>query len=311
MQKTGTMGTSADQFVRALIELTKPRITLLLMVTCASAMVVAWNGIDDFLVLIFTLCGFALNSGGASTWNHVLDRDIDGRMSRTSLRPMVVGSVPLVVAQAWGTFLLLAGAAILVWVANPLAALLSVGGGLYYVIVYTVWLKRRSAQNIVIGGAAGAAPALVGWDAATGELSWVAWFMFLVVFVWTPPHFWSLALLIRQEYSKAGVPMLPVIASARSTSNQVWWYTVALSALMVAPVISGSFGLAYGVPSLTASGIMLWLAWRLRAATRTDDSVTPSLPLSGDVRPRARAMFLFSMLWLAIVFLAMVVDAVV
>jgi heme o synthase len=278
---------------RDYVTLTKPRIMVLLLVTCVGAMIVGDPRVG-LLRIALTVAGGALASGGASAFNHLLDRDIDRLMGgRTSSRPVASGRVAPARALEFGlalsafSFVLLAGAV------NLLAAVLALLGNLLYVVVYTRWLKRSTDQNIVIGGAAGAVPPLVGYAAATGHLDGTALALFGIIFFWTPPHFWALALLIRRHYAAAGVPMLPVVHGERQTARQVWRYSLVLVAVTLLPVAWHAFGVAYLAASAGLGAVFLALAWALRRR------VTPS---------RARFLFQFSLVYLALLFTAMAAD---
>ncbi|MBC7643957.1 MAG: protoheme IX farnesyltransferase, partial [Thermoleophilia bacterium] len=238
----------------AFVELTKPRITVLLLITCIAGMLCAARGLPDLTQLVVTALGLAMSSGGASALNHVIDRDIDRKMVRTAQRPVATGLVSVAEGTAFGIGLM-AAAGIMLWVVvNPLTAILALTGGLFYVTIYTLVLKRTSAQNIVIGGAAGAIPPLVGWAAATDSLSFGAWALFAIIFLWTPSHFWALALLIREDYAAAGVPMLPVVAGERTTVTNIWWYSIAPVAGSIVPFATGTFGVIWLVAALLLGG---------------------------------------------------------
>lgn len=272
-------------------ELTKPRVQTLLLWTTVMAMLVA--GDPSIGLILLTCLGGSLSAGSAGAINHYIDRDIDAQMTRTARRPVPSGRVSPRAALTWGIALGIASEAVfLLWV-NTLAAVLALCGLLGYVFVYTLWLKRRTAQNIVIGGAAGAIPPLVGWAAVTGSLHLTAWLMFAIVFMWTPPHFWALAILIRDEYAKSDVPMLPVTRGVKSTSTQILIYSVLLVATTMLPVATGAFGAIYAVSAVGLGGTFVWMAYGLSR----DSS-----------RPVARRTYLFSLSYLAILFLAMVVD---
>ena len=275
-----------------LLTLTKPRIMSLLLLTGAAGMFVGAGGVPPAGKLTAMLAGLALACGGASALNHVLDRDIDRLMGkRTDKRPVAAGRVAPSRALEFGLALSALSFVLLTAFVNPLTAALALAGNLFYVLVYTRWLKRWTPQNIVIGGAAGAVPPLVGYSAATGDLGPTALFLFAVVFVWTPPHFWALALLIRREYEAARVPMLPVVRGERETTRQILVYTLALVALSLVPV----FGWVYLAAAAALGGGFLWLAWRLRA----------------DTTPRRAALtFHYSLAYLAVLFTAMAVDVV-
>jgi protoheme IX farnesyltransferase len=281
---------------RDYVTLTKPRIMVLLLVTGAGGMVVGAGGLPSAGLALATLGGLALACGGASALNHVLDRDIDAHMRRTARRPVASGRVAPERALEFGLALSAFSFVVLTTYANVLAALLALAGNLFYVLVYTRWLKRSTPQNIVIGGAAGAVPPLVGWAAATGNLTVPALFPFLIVFVWTPPHFWALALLIRRDYARAGVPMLPVVRGERETARSIVRYSVVLVAITFLPVVWRTLGLVYFGAALALGLAFLWLAFALARET------TPV---------RARRLFSYSLAYLALLFVAMAVDPAV
>jgi protoheme IX farnesyltransferase len=275
---------------RDYITLTKPRIMSLLLLTGGAAMVVGAAGLPSLTRAAETLIGLGLACGGASALNHVIDRDIDRLMgSRTSSRPVAAGRVPAAQALEFGLALSAASFALLAGAVNLLAACLALAGNLFYVFVYTCWLKRSTRHNIVIGGAAGAMPPLVGYAAATGRLDLVALLLFLLVFVWTPPHFWALALLLRRQYEQAGIPMLPVVAGERETTRQIVAYTVLLVGLSVIPFAVAGFGVLYLTAAVALGALFLCLAVRLRK------QVTPR---------RAGVLFHYSLAYLALLFIA-------
>jgi protoheme IX farnesyltransferase len=282
--------------LRDYVTLTKPRIMSLLLLTGGAAAFVGARGVPSGSAFGFTMVGLALACGGASALNHYLDRDIDKLMgSRTEKRPVASGRVPAERALEFGLALSAFSFVLLDSLVNLPTALLALAGNLFYVLVYTRWLKRTTAQNIVIGGAAGAVPPLVGYAGASGHLGWAALAMFAIVFVWTPPHFWALALMLKEHYARAGVPMLPVTRGERETARQIVWYTILLIAVTLAPVAAGTFGIAYAVAALVLGGVFLWLAVELR---RTLERVA------------AVRLFHFSLLYLALLFAAMAVDSV-
>ncbi|MGH8913451.1 MAG: heme o synthase [Acidimicrobiia bacterium] len=249
--------------VAAYFALTKPRIIELLLITTVPAMVLAADGWPGTWLVVATLIGGCLSAGGANTLNNYVDRDIDEVMRRTKGRPLARHEVPPRNALVFGVMLGVAGFAWLWIVSNLLAATIATGALLFYVFVYTKGLKRSSSQNIVIGGAAGAAPALVGWAAVTGTLGLPAWVLFLVVFYWTPPHFWALAIRYRDDYSRAGVPMLPVVAGVQATTRKMLLYTglmVAVSLLLVP--VAGMRWIYLGA-ALALGAWFLWDTWRV------------------------------------------------
>ena len=283
--------------LRDYVTLTKPRIMSLLLLTSVCAMVAAAGGRPGLVPLAALIVGGALACGGASALNHVLDRDIDRLMGpRTASRPVAAGRIPAAHAVAFGLILSAVAFAVLAVFANPLAAALSLSGGAFYVLVYTVWLKRSTDQNIVIGGAAGAIPPLAGWAAAHGRVGLGAVALFLIVLVWTPPHFWALALLLKSHYQAAGVPMLPVVRGSSATVVQVLRYTALLVAVSLLPVATGSFGHIYLGAALLLGAVFWVLAWRLRRVQSSG---------------RAAVLFHYSLLYLALLFLAVAVDAVI
>jgi protoheme IX farnesyltransferase len=279
-----------------LVELTKPRIALLVLITCAGAMIWAAGGVPHVDVALGTLAGMALASGGSGALNHAIDRDIDALMTRTQSRPVAAGRIAPRTAAAFGILLTALGVSFVALGGGWLAAVLTLAGSLFYVVVYTMVLKRRTPQNIVIGGAAGAVPPLVGWAAVTGSLALAPIVMFAIIFLWTPPHFWALAILKREDYARAGVPMLPVVASPRATALQILAYTVVLGAVSLVPVATGELGIVYLAVAVALGGRFVQLAVRL---------------LRDRTPAAARATFLFSLLYLAALFTAMGADRVV
>jgi len=277
---------------RDLIALTKPRIISLLLVTTAAPMYVA--GVPSWSTLLIVMLGGYLMAGGANAVNMYLDRDIDDIMTRTRTRPIPSGRMHATAVLAFGVGIATAATWMLAAFVNVLTAALALAGFYFYVFIYTRWLKRSSPQNIVIGGAAGAFPPLVGWAAVTGSLDLTAWFLFLIVFYWTPPHFWALALNKQKDYGNAGVPMAPLVWGERETIAQMWWYSILLVALTVLPVAFGAFGLMYLLSALVLGGILIWGVWRVRVA---EDRVAPSWWVYG-----------YSLLYLALLFVAMAVD---
>jgi heme o synthase len=279
---------------RDYVTLTKPRIMSLLLVTGLCAMFVGAQGAPRASLVLVTMAGLALACGGASALNHVLDRDIDKLMGkRTRARPVAAERMSASRALEFGLTLSAFSFVLLASLVNVLAAVLALVGNLFYVLVYTRWLKRTTPQNIVIGGAAGAVPPLVGWAAATGNLTLPALWLFLIVFFWTPPHFWALALLIRRDYEAARIPMLPVVRGARETTRQIVLYSLVLVAVTVVPFFWGTLGLVYLGAALALGAAFLLLAVRLRRRA------TPR---------QASLLFHFSLLYLALLFAAMAVD---
>jgi len=276
-------------------ELLKPRIMLLIVVTTAGSLALAAQGWPGTALTAWTVLGMALVSGGSSAVNHWYDRDIDALMERTSARPVPSGRVAPAAALGLGLALAAAGVALLAVQVHWLAAVWALAGFACYVLVYTVWLKRRTPQNIVIGGAAGAVPPLAAWAAVHGSVSATAVALFAIVFLWTPPHFWALALLLDEDYARAGVPMLPTVRGAQASARQILVYTLLLVAASLVPVALGTLGWLYAGAAAVLGGRFVWLALRL---LRTPDD-----------RVAARRMFLYSLLYLALLFVAMGVDS--
>ena len=272
------------------VALTKPKVQSLLIFTTVTTMYVA--GDPSVSLVALTCVGGYLSAGGAGAVNHFYDRDIDAAMARTA-RPVPAGRVSPRAALAYGLALAALAVVVLAAFVNPLAAALSFSGFLGYTLVYTMWLKRSTPQNIVIGGAAGAVPPLVGWAAATGSLSWTAVYLFAIVFYWTPPHFWALSLLMKDEYAKVGVPMLPVVRGEAETRRQILVYSVLLYAVTQL-LCAGGFGVEYLVASMSLGAVFIGGAVRLYR--RAD-------------RRSALWLYLFSLAYLALLFAAMVVDA--
>jgi protoheme IX farnesyltransferase len=280
------------QVVSDYVALTKPKVQTLLLLTTVATMLVA--GSPSFSLVLLTCLGGYLSAGGAGAVNHWFDRDIDAQMARTANRPIPSGRVAPGAGLAFGFVLAALSLLELSLCVNVTAALLSFSGFLGYVFVYTVWLKRRTPQNIVIGGAAGAVPPLVGWAAVRGTLGGTAVLLFAIVFFWTPPHFWALSLLMKDEYAKVGVPMLPVVRGEDETRRQILLYSVLLYAVTQLPFCAGGFGAIYLVASLVLGGAFIGGAVLLQR--RAD-------------RRSALKLYLFSLLYLALLFCAMVLDA--
>jgi protoheme IX farnesyltransferase len=281
----------ARQVLADYVALTKPRVQLLLLLTTITTMYVA--GDPSVGLVLLTCLGGSLSAGGAGAVNHWYDRDIDAQMARTATRPVPSGRVSPHAALTFGIVLGIAAFVLLATTVNPLAAVLSSAGFLGYVFVYTVWLKRTTPQNIVIGGAAGAVPPLVGWAAVTGTVDPPALYLFAIVFYWTPPHFWALSLLMQKDYARAGVPMLPVVRGEAETRRQILLYTVLLTVLTLLPVLFGFFGAIYALAA-AALGVAFVLR-AVRLYRRAD-------------RASALRTYLFSLAYLALLFCAMVVD---
>src|SRR3954454_4989245 len=283
---------SLRQVLADYVALTKPKVQTLLLLTTATTMYVAG---DPSVGLVLATClGGYLSAGGAGAVNHWYDRDIDPQMARTATRPVPSGRVSPTAALAFGCLLSALSFAWLSLTVNVVSAVLALCGFLGYTLVYTAWLKRRTPQNIVIGAAAGAVPPLVGWAAVAGQVAPAAWYLFAIVFYWTPPHFWALSLLMKDEYARVGVPMMPVVRGEAETRRQILLYTGLLVVLTLLPVVFGFFGIVYAAAALLLGGGFVSLALRLQR--RAD-------------RRSALRTYLFSLAYLALLFCAMVIDA--
>jgi protoheme IX farnesyltransferase len=282
---------AAWQLLSDYLELTKPKVQSLLLFTTVTTMEIA--GSPSVGRIALTCVGGYLSAGGAGAVNHYYDRDIDARMKRTASRPVPSGRIAPQAALLFGLALAALSFLLLSTCVNLLAASLSLAGFVGYVGVYTIWLKRRTPQNIVIGGAAGAVPPLVGWAATRGSVSWTAVYLFAIVFYWTPPHFWALSLLMKDEYEKVSIPMMPVVRGEHETRRQILLYTLLLYAISQLPFCAGGFGGIYLLCSMTLGLAFLVGAWRLYR--RAD-------------RRSALQLYLFSLAYLALLFGAMVAD---
>ncbi|MGL5078285.1 MAG: heme o synthase [Waterburya sp.] len=283
------------EVIKSYYQLTKPRIIPLLLITTAASMWIASDGrVDPFLLLV-TLLGGTLAAASAQVLNCIYDQDIDYTMTRTRKRPIPSGKVQPRHALIFAAVLGVLSFSVLTVFANLLAAILAVSGIIFYMLVYTHWLKRYSTQNIVIGGAAGAIPPLVGWAAVTGNLSLTPWLLFAIIFLWTPPHFWALALMIKEDYAEVGVPMLPVVKGEEVTVQQIWVYTLLVipcSLLLIYPL--GTLGIVYGAIALYLGYQFLVKAWALK-----QDPTNNQL---------ARGMFKFSIFYMMLLCVGMILD---
>lgn len=285
------------QTIRTYLELTKLRIVLLLLFTTLVAMVIAADGVEGLKIeiLLPTLLGGALSAAGASVINQYYDRDMDAMMSRTARRPIPSGRVEPINALLFGLALLAWSTFILGWRVNWLTAALALGGAVYYVVIYTMLLKRNTVTNILIGGGAGAMPVLVGWAAVTGTLSYEAFILFAIVFYWTPPHSWALALLVNTDYARANVPMMPVAKGEAVTRQQILLYSIMLLLISLLPVFFGFLGAIYFLAALTL-GLGL-----IRASI---------VLIREQTGAAARKMYKFSTAYLAFLFMAMILDKI-
>jgi heme o synthase len=281
--------------MKTYLELAKLRIVLLLCFTTATAMVIAEGGLPGSGLFIATLVGGALASAGSSAINQYLDRDMDARMSRTSRRPIPSGRIDPLSALVFGIGLIAWSVVVLAVLVNWLAALLAFIGAVYYVVLYTIILKRNTVVNILIGGGAGAIPVLVGWAAVRGSLNFEAFLLFAIVFYWTPPHSWALALLVNVDYARANVPMMPVARGEHATRVQILLYSLQLLVISLLPVIFGTLGWVYLVMALLGAGLVYFSLLLLRGATKA----------------LARTTYKYSTAYLAFLFLMMMVDRLI
>jgi protoheme IX farnesyltransferase len=278
------------------VALTKPRIIELLLVTTVPAMVVAQRGLPDVWLMIATVVGGTMAAGGANAINMVVDRDIDAVMERTRNRPLVTGAMSPQSALTFALVLELAAFGWLWGFVNLLSATLAICATAFYVFVYTLWLKRSSSQNIVIGGAAGAAPVLIGWAAVTNQLAWAPWVMFAIVFFWTPPHFWALAIKYRDDYTRARVPMLPSVTGARAVGVQIVTYSVIVWACSLLLIPVADLGWVYTVVAVASGAV--FVGWSVRV-------------LRSPTTRNAMRLFGYSITYLTVLFVAMAVDQLV
>lgn len=284
------------EVVKSYYQLTKPRIIPLLLITTAASMWIASQGRIDPLQLVITLMGGTLAAASAQTFNCVYDQDIDYEMLRTRERPLPSGRVQPSHAMIFGLVLGILSFSLLAFFINVFSALLALSGIGFYMLIYTHFLKRHSTQNIVIGGAAGSIPPLVGWAAVTGDLSWTPWLLFTLIFLWTPPHFWALALMIKDDYAQVNVPMLPVIEGEEATVKQIWIYTlivVPFSFLLVYPLHQS--GIFYALAAAILGYQFIYKAWQLKRE-----------PMDKE---KARSLFKFSIFYMMLLCLAMIIDS--
>jgi protoheme IX farnesyltransferase len=294
------MATSSEQIIdiprarwRSFYELTKPRVVMLIVFTSIVGTLLAVPGMPPLDALIFGNLGIGLAAASAAVVNHVLDERIDAQMSRTKRRPLPTGKLSPVAAITFAALLCVLSMSILVWLVNTLTALLTFASLIGYAVIYTVWLKRATSQNIVIGGAAGAAPPVLGWTAVTGTVEPNALLLFLIVFVWTPPHFWALAIARKDEYAKVGIPMLPVTHGVAFTRLQVLLYTLLLVAVTLMPFVTGMSGLLYLAAAIVLNGLFVYYALQLKRSERAH------LPMK---------VFRYSISYLMWLFAALLVD---
>jgi protoheme IX farnesyltransferase len=283
--------------VLGFVALTKPRIIELLLVTTLPTMIVARGGLPSGWLILATLAGGTLSAGGANATNMYLDRDIDAVMKRTSKRPLVTGVVSPTEALVFAIALQVVAFVVFWQFVNMISAVLALSAAVFYVFVYTIGLKRRSTQNIVIGGAAGAVPVLIGWTAVTGRLAWTPVVLFALIVIWTPSHFWALAVKYREDYAAAKVPMLPVVASFERVAREIILYSVALLGVSVLFAVVGRMGLLFWVVDIVAGVLYVVYAFRLRH--------------DGGTVKAAMRLFGYSITYITVIFAAMAVDVFV
>ena len=289
-------GSIIKEKFRGYVSLTKPRIMVLLLVTAMTGLFLGEQGVPSLTLVIVVLIGGAFASGGASSLNHYLDSDIDSKMDRTKNRPIPSKQISPVEALLFGVVLNALGFLVFIYWANLLSAILAITGTLFYIFVYTMLLKRNTPQNIVLGGAAGAIPPLVGYAAVTGTVSISAIYLFLIIFFWTPPHFWSLALMIKDDYERAGIPMLPVVKGVDQTKRSIFAYTVFLIGLTLGFVWMEGMGWLYFITSLVLGSMFVYYAWAL---------------LRRGTERATKRMYLYSLAYLFLLFAAIMLDAIV
>lgn len=289
-------GSIIKEKFRGYVSLTKPRIMVLLLVTAMTGLFLGEQGVPSLTLVIVVLIGGAFASGGASSLNHYLDRDIDSKMNRTKNRPIPSKQISPVEALLFGIVLNALGFLVFIYWANLLSAILAITGTLFYIFVYTMLLKRNTPQNIVLGGAAGAIPPLVGYAAVTGTVSISAIYLFLIIFFWTPPHFWSLALMIKDDYERAGIPMLPVVKGVDHTKRSIFAYTVLLVGLTLMFVWMEGMGWLYFITSLVLGSMFVYYAWAL---------------LRRGTERATKRMYLYSLAYLFLLFAGIMLDAIV
>ncbi len=283
-----------SNFVSSLIHITKPRIISLLLITAMTGMYLASDGQSPNLeIILFVLLGGALGAGGANSINNYIDRDIDLLMERTKIRPLAKGTIPPLVGLYLGITLNIISFLILYYQVNFLSACLTMSATLFYVFIYTMWLKRKTPQNIVIGGAAGAIPPVVGWTAITNEIGTPAIALFLIIFFWTPPHFWALSILLKDDYKKANIPMLSVVSSIQETAKQIVVYTFVLVLITIIFSLHSSVSYIYMISAGVLGSIFIYLSIRFK----TDSTES-----------KARLLYIFSLLYLALLFLSIILD---
>lgn len=275
------------------LQLMKLRIVLLLCFTTVTAMIIAADGLPDLGTLLMTLLGGTFAAGGSSALNQYIDRDMDAKMSRTARRPIPSGRIAPTNALMFGLALIVWSVVILVVWVNPLSALMAFIGTIYYVVIYTMLLKRNTVVNILIGGGAGAFPVLVGWAAVTGTITYEAGLLFAIIFWWTPPHSWALALLVSHDYAKANVPMMPVAHGEHATRIQILLYSIQLTLVTLLPFMFGVLGTIYLLGALTLGGGLIWMSYKM---------------LSNTTKAMARSTYKYSTAYLAFLFLVMIFD---
>lgn len=278
------------------IKLTKPRIIPLLLITAIGGMLLGAKEIPDITTILTVLIGGSLASGGASSINQYLEHDIDTKMSRTNDRPIATGTIKPINALIFGIVLNIISLFVFIIYTNLLSGLLAIGATIFYVVVYTIILKRSTHQNIVIGGAAGAIPPIIGWTAVTGSIGIPALILFAIIFIWTPPHFWALSLILKDDYAAAKIPMLPVVHGIEKTKKEIFKYSILVFISTLTLIFAENIGMIYMIPTFVLGLFFIYLSWDL---------------LKSEEIKKAKSLFYYSMLYLSIIFIAIMIDSLI
>ncbi|MCH2304522.1 MAG: heme o synthase [SAR202 cluster bacterium] len=278
------------------IKLTKPRIIPLLLITAIGGMLLGAKEIPNITTILTVLIGGSLASGGASSINQYLEHDIDTKMSRTNDRPIATGTIKPINALIFGIVLNIISLFVFIIYTNLLSGLLAIGATIFYVVIYTIILKRSTHQNIVIGGAAGAIPPIIGWTAVTGSIGIPALILFAIIFIWTPPHFWALSLILKDDYAAAKIPMLPVVHGIEKTKKEIFKYSILVFITTLTLIFAENIGMIYMIPAFVLGLFFIYLSWDL---------------LKSEEIKKAKSLFYYSMLYLSIIFIAIMIDSLI
>ena len=278
------------------IKLTKPRIIPLLLITAIGGMLLGAKETPNITTILTVLIGGSLASGGASSINQYLEHDIDTKMSRTNDRPIATGTIKPINALIFGIVLNIISLFVFIIYTNLLSGLLAIGATIFYVVVYTIILKRSTHQNIVIGGAAGAIPPIIGWTAVTGSIGIPALILFAIIFIWTPPHFWALSLILKDDYAAAKIPMLPVVHGIEKTKKEIFKYSILVFITTLTLIFAENIGMIYMIPAFVLGLFFIYLSWDL---------------LKSEEIKKAKSLFYYSMLYLSIIFIAIMIDSLI